>query len=285
MGNVGLMVRNSFNSLHQRLGNSIGRGKKRASNNERKETFMFNRLKLITAIIIFTMSFITSNVAVSEEADSTKVFRGYFMIGGTAFDIEPLNSRLKTKGYTEFSDEFFSIGGGFFHKASGRVLVGVEGHLLIGEEKTSVIGSKSYSSSALGGYGFLNTGYLMVENDFLDLYPVLGIGIGGIGFKIGQSSFDDIVDNPHGAANLNTFSFLLNFALGADYKIKLPKNGTDESFLVIGLRGGYALSLYDCGWFMDEFSLSGDPEGGIGGPYLRITIGGGPISKNRLPRR
>lgn len=236
------------------------------------------KLKSITILIILAF-FISIGDVVSEEADSTKVFRGYGMIGGTSFDIDPLNSRLKTKGYTEFSDEFFSIGGGFFRKASGRVLVGVEGHLLVGEEKSSVISSKSYSSSAIGGYGFLNTGYLMVENDFLDLYPVLGIGIGGIHIKIGQSSFDDILDNPQGAANLNTFSFLLNFALGADYKIKLPENGTGESFLVIGLRGGYALSLYDSGWFMDEFSLAGDPEGGISGPYLRLTIGGGPISK------
>ena len=242
---------------------------------------MSTKLKSITTLIVL-LFFISIGDAVSEEADSTKVFRGYFMAGGTAFDIDPLNSRLKTKGYTEFSDKFFSIGGGFFNKASGRVLVGAEGHLLVGEEKTSVIGSKSFSSSAIGGYGFLNTGYLMVENDFLDLYPVLGIGFGGIDFKIGQSSFDDILDNPQSAANLNTFSLLLNLALGADYKIKLPENGTDESFLVIGLRGGYALSLYDSGWFMDEFSLSGDPEGGIGGPYLRITIGGGPISKNRL---
>ena len=239
---------------------------------------MIKVLKSITTMIILVF-FISISDVVSEEADSTKVFRGHFMAGGTAFDFDPLNSRLKTKGYTEFSEEFFSIGGGFFHKASGRVLVGVEGHLLVGEEKSSVIGSKSYSSSAIGGYGFLNTGYLMVENDFLDLYPVLGIGIGGIGFKIGQSSFDDILDDPQGAANLNTFSFLLNFALGADYKIKLPEDGTNESFLVIGLRGGYALSLFDSGWFMDEFSLSDDPEGGISGPYVRITIGGGPIAK------
>jgi hypothetical protein len=251
---------------------------------QRKEIVMSDKLKSITTLI-FLMFVISIGDVAGEEADSTKVFRGYFMIGGTAFDIDPLNSRLKTKGYTEFSDEFFSIGGGFFRKASDRVLVGAEGNLLVGEEKSSVIGSNNYSSSAIGGYGFLNTGYLVVENDFLDLYPVIGIGIGGIDFKIGQSSFDDILDNPQGAANLNTFSFLPNFALGADYKIKLPENGTDESFLVLGLRGGYALSLYDRGWFMDEFSLSGDPEGGIGGPYLRITIGGGPISKNRLHGR
>ena len=243
---------------------------------ERKETVMIKVLKSITTLIVLVL-FISIGDVASEEADSTKVFRGYFMIGGTTFDIDLLNSRLTTKGYTEFSDEFFSIGGGLFSKASGRVLVGVEGHLLVGEEQSSIIGSKRYSSSAIGGYGFLNTGYLMVENDFLDLYPILGIGIGGIGFKIGQSSFDDILDDPQGAANLNTFSFLLNLALGADYKIKLPENGTDENFLVIGLRGGYALSLFDSGWFMDEYSLSGDPEGGISGPYFRITIGGGPI--------
>lgn len=240
---------------------------------------MSTGLKSIAASIVL-LFFISVGNAVSEEADSTKVFRGYFMAGGTAFDLDPLNARLQTKGYTEFSDEFFSIGGGFFKKASESFLVGVEGHLLVGEEKSSVIGSKQYSSSAIGGYGFLNTGYLVVENDFLDLYPVLGIGIGGMQFSIGQSSFDDILDNPQGTPDLNTFSVLLNFALGADYKIRLAENRSDERFLVLGLRGGYALSIHDSGWFMDEFSLSGDPEGGIGGPYVRVTIGGGPI-KNR----
>ena len=239
---------------------------------------MNNQLKTISILSLLVFCISIGDV-VSEEADSTKVYRGYFMIGGTEFDIAPLNSRLKTKGYTEFSEEFFSIGGGLFYKPAGRFLVGVEGNLLIGDEKSSVISGKSYSSSAIGGYGFLNTGYLVVENDFLDLYPVLGIGIGGISFKIGQSSFEDILDNPYGAANLTTYSLMMNFALGADYKIKLPDNGIDKSFLVIGLRGGYALSIYDSGWFMDEFSLSGDPDGGISGPYLRITIGGGPISK------
>lgn len=232
--------------------------------------------KSIIALILLAL-FIPAGNAVSQESNMSEVYRAHFMIGGTTFDLDPLNDRLKSAGYSSFPDQFFTIGGGFFNKATDRVLVGVEGHLLVGEGKSSVIGGKEYSSSAIGGYGFLNSGLLVVENEILDLYPVLGIGFGGIRCKIGQSAFDDILAAPHGAANLNTFSFMLNLALGADFKVRIPDGGPGESFFVIGLRGGYALPFYDSGWYMDEFSLSGAPDGGIGGPYGRITIGGGPI--------
>ncbi len=236
---------------------------------------MFNRLKVITAMIIFSVSFIVSTNAISEEVNSEKEIRGYFMTGGSSLDIDALNSRLGAKGYSEFSDGFFSIGGGYFQKESGKFLTGFEGHLLIGEQNSSVIGGKSYSTSAIGGYGFLNTGYLILENDRLDIYPILGIGFGGMGVKIGHTSFDNILDNPQRSASINTFSFLLNLALGTDYKINLSGDDNKVSFLIIGLRGGYAFAPFKSGWYMDEFSLSDDPAGGIEGPYFRLTIGGG----------
>lgn len=236
---------------------------------------MFNRLRVITTMIIFGVSFIVSGTAVSEETKPEREVRGYFMAGGTAFDLDPLNSRLGAKGYSEFSGDLFSVGGGFFTRVSDKVLTGFEGHLLVGEEKSSVIDGKRYSSFLIGGYGFFNTGYLMIENDKVDVFPIFGIGFGGVGVRIGQSSFDDILDNPHRAAMLSTFSFLVNLGLGADYKIALPGDTADVRFLILGVRGGYAFAPFKSGWYMDDISLSGDPEGGIEGPYVRLTIGGG----------
>ncbi len=101
--------------------------------------------------------------------------------------------------------------------------------------------------------------------------------------KIVQTSFDNILDNPHSFPNLSTYSFLLNFAIGTDYKIKLSGDETEESFFIVGLRGGYAFSPFKSGWYQDEFKLTGAPDGGFNGPYVCLTLGGaGKISLNKI---
>ncbi|MFC1692730.1 hypothetical protein ACFL1R_04415 [Candidatus Latescibacterota bacterium] len=235
---------------------------------------MFNRLRVIIVMIIFSVSFIFSSEPVCEEEKQKHDFKGYFMIGGSTLDIDALNSRLGNKGYSELSDTFLSIGGGGLIKGSDKVLLGFEGQMLIGGQESSVIGSENYSLRIIGGYGFLNTGYLVYSSDRLDLFPILGIGFGGMGMKIVQTSFDNILDNPHSFTTLSTYSFLLNFAIGTNYKIKLSGDETEKKFFIVGLRGGYAFSPFKSGWYQDEFELTGAPDGGINGPYVRLTIGG-----------
>ncbi len=241
---------------------------------------MLNRLTVVTAMIIFSVIIISSGEAVCEEEKQKLDFRGYFMIGGSTLDIDALNSRLGNKGYSELSDTFTSIGGGGFIKVSDKVLLGLEGQVHIGGQESSVIGSNNYSSRIIGGHVFFNTGYLVYSSDHLDLFPILGIGLGGMGIKIVQTSFDNILDNPHSFPNLSTYSFLLNFAIGTDYKIKLSGEETEEKFFIVGLRGGYAFSPLKSGWYQDEFKLTGAPDGGFIGPYVCLTLGG--IGKKSL---
>ena len=240
---------------------------------------MFSRLKVFLAVLIVSVSTITSGEAISKEMKYDNDFRGYFMGGGATLDLGALNSRFGDKGYSEFSENFTSFGGGLFHNVSNKFLFGIEGHLLIGEQESSVIGGKSYSSSIYGGYGFFNTGYLVFTNDRCDIFPILGIGFGGLGVAIGQTSFDNILDNPTGTAHITNGCFLLNLGIGTDYKINVSGSGPEINFLVIGLRGGYTLSPFDSGWYMGDFSLKNDPDGGIKGLYFRITFGGGKIKK------
>jgi hypothetical protein len=233
---------------------------------------MFNKLLVMCAVILFSVSVIFAGDAVCDEE---KEMRGYFSIGGTTIDLDDLNTRLNNKGYSEPSDGLFSIGGGIFQKVSPNVLFGVEGGFLIGDQADSDIGGKKYSSSILGGYGLLNTAILAYESDNFEVYPVFGMGLGGINVKVGQSSFDAILDNPQRAASMGTMSFLLNVGLETDWKIALSGDNSNDDFFYIGLRGGYLFAPFSSGWYMDEMSLTGDPDGGMTGPYLRLTIGGG----------
>jgi hypothetical protein len=46
--------------------------------------------------------------------------------------------------------------------------------------------------------------------------------------------------------------------------------------LLIGLRAGYLLAPPNARWDFYDRLVTGGPSASIGGPYLRITIGGGP---------
>ena len=204
---------------------------------------------------------------------------GYSMFGWGTLDIEALNSRLESKGYSSMSDNFFSVGGGGHGIINNKVIIGGEGHTLLGEEITS----GNYKNSINVGYGFFNVGYIVYSKKQLRLYPLLGIGGGGINLKIKEKpvslSFDDVLNDPERSVELSTGGFLLSFAVGMDYLLLLGGDEEGEGGLVFGLRAGYTLSPFKRGWEMDEIEISGAPDIGITGPFIRLMFGGGGFEK------
>jgi len=202
---------------------------------------------------------------------------GYFMVGSSIMDIKALNSRLEGKGYPALSDKFISSGGGG-HGIIGRMIIGGEGHGLIGKEVTS----ESYEISIGAGYGFFNVGYIVYSTGNLRVYPLLGVGGGGMELRIvekGSLSFDETLDNPKRMAVLSTGGFLLQFALGVDYLLKLGGNEKGRGGLVFGIRLGYLLAPIKGGWSMDGIDISDAPRVGITGPHILLTLGGGGIGR------
>ena len=204
---------------------------------------------------------------------------GYFMFGWSTLDIEALNSRLESKGYSSMSDNFFSFGGGGHGIIKNRVIIGGEGHGLLVEEVTS----GNYKNSVNVGYGFFNVGYIVYTKKQLRLYPLLGLGGGGMNLKIREKpvslSFDDILNDPERSVELSTGGFLLSFAVGMDYLLILGKDEEEKGGLVFGLRAGYILSPFKSGWKMDEIEISGAPDMDITGPFIRLMFGGGGFEK------
>jgi len=235
---------------------------------------------IVSLIIVAVTSFLLVNIAQGQEirASAKKEGRkmGYFMFGGNIIDIKTLNSKLKNKGYSELSDNFISLGGGS-HRIINRVIIGGEGHRLIGREVTS----KGYRTSIDIGYGFFNSGYILYSVSDLRIYPLLGLGGGGMNLNIVEKdspSFDEILTNPKRGATLSTGGFLLNLAVGADYLLKLAEDEEGRGGLIFGLRAGYIFAPIKGDWEMDGIGISGGPQAAITGPYIRIMIGGGGIA-------
>jgi len=199
---------------------------------------------------------------------------GYAMFGMGMLDIENLNTRLQASGYGSISDNFSSFGGGG-HAIVDRFIIGGEGNVLLGKETSS----GEYKFSMTASYGFFNLGYIIYRIQDLNIYPLLGIGGGGISLKIAEQgtapAFDEILENPRRSSELSTSAFLINLAIGADYLLELGKKEKERGGLVFGLRAGYTFALFKDDWYMNENQVPGAPELGITGPYIRFMFGGG----------
>ncbi len=235
---------------------------------------MNNRILILTAAFVAIFSLQMSGTALAENCLADKDFRVYLNLGGSTIDIDPLNTRLASKGYSEFSDGFGTAGIGAYIKGTGRFLIGLEAAGLAGERTSFTLGSDHYSSRLYGGYGFLNAGYIVFSSKRFEVFPLVGVGFGKVNMKFGKTSFDEILDNPQNETYITTYGMLLNASLQTDFKIWASKGDSGMKSITLGIRGGYIGTPFEAGWYQNEFELSGAPDGGITGSYFAIVLGG-----------
>lgn len=209
--------------------------------------------------------------------------KGYFLFGSGKFEVGDLSLALEDKGYSSVSrsplnglaDSFISFGLGS-HGVVNGVLIGWELNGLTSRETTTSTGS--YRTALTGGYGFFNVGYLTYSMNGLDIYPMLGIGGGGLSLKLAARrtlSFDQILADPEQSVELKTGGFLLNPALGLDYMLSLSSAEKREGGVVLGLRVGYVLAPLKGAWRMDGADVVGGPQASVAGPYVHLVVGMG----------
>lgn len=226
-------------------------------------------------VILGLLCFPSHLVLAQEDAPVKGIGMGYSMFGSSVLDLSAINSRLKNHGYSTMADNFFSVGGGGHAIINNRLIIGGEGHSLLGEENVS----NMYKSSLIGGYGLFDVGYVVFNKSQLRVYPMLGIGGGGMTLKIRQKptslSFNDVLNNPERGVELSTSGFLLSFAIGADYLLLIGGDEHGKGGFVFGIRAGYTLSPFQHDWMLDELELSDAPKTEITGPFITVMFGGG----------
>ena len=132
-----------------------------------------------------------------------------------------------------------------------------------------------------GGYGCFDIRYLVYSKKGLNVYPLLGLGGGGLSFKVAEvstPSFADLLENPKRNVELNYGGFLVNVSLGVDYLIKFAEDETGAGGLIIGFQAGYMLAPFTHDWKIDKNDVTGGPDIGFNGPYVKIMFGGGGMS-------
>ncbi len=197
--------------------------------------------------------------------------RGFFMIGAEYMDLDELNTVLAQHNYPQFDDYFLTLGGGGLAVRNNFVLGG-EGHALLQSAKTQA--GEQFRTSVMGGYGMFDAGYQVVHTRHVAIYPLLGIGGGGITLSIRQRAtldFNDVLVDPGRGVQLTNGELLVGGALGADWLISSGNRGG----FMLGLRAGYNYAPLEADWRFGENNVAGGPQSGLTGAYVRVSIGGG----------
>ncbi|GBD03418.1 hypothetical protein HRbin19_00700 [bacterium HR19] len=243
---------------------------------------ILNKSKSIIFSVIAMVVFSFPNLLYAQETGQADKIGGvaYFILGGKILNLSSLNTRLESKGYPKISNNFISLGGGG-HFAVKRFIIGGEGHGFFSKETENI----GYRASVGGGYGFFNIGYIVYRTEGLNVYPLLGLGGGAMTLELVEKaispSFDDLLSNPRGQANLSVGGFLINLAVGLDYFLALRRGERGEGGLDFGLRLGYIFSPFMGSWRMSGAGVSGGPSVAPTGPFIRLTIGGGGFGEEK----
>lgn len=195
------------------------------------------------------------------------------MVGRSVLDLDDLNATLEDAGYANVDDSFISFGGAGYGIV-GRVIVGGEGQALAGDDATS----GSYVTSIEAGYGLFDLGYLLVSSGGLNLYPMIGVGAGGMSLRIrerGEPSFDEVLADPRRGSELSNWGLLVSLDLGADYLVVLGEDNEGAGGIALGVRVGYTFAPYTSEWSLEDTEIPEGPDVGITGPHVRLMIGGG----------
>lgn len=145
-------------------------------------------LATIVAAVLLYPSFSQAQEA---DAGTLREGRGYVTVGLGVLDLGSLNDRMGLNGYPAFPDRMLAIGGGG-HAIRDRWLLGGEGRALIGRTKDATRANQNDELSLTGGAGFFNLGYLIVKRRELHVYPLLGLGAGGIQMKITERASPNV---------------------------------------------------------------------------------------------
>jgi len=201
--------------------------------------------------------------------------RGFFQVGYMRLSMDDLNTALAGGGLPSMDEDHLTLGGAGYG-ARGRFLIGGEGHALLGRRETTAGGARQVTVS--GGYGMFRIGYLAVTRDAFDIYPLFGIGGGGMSLMIAERSaptFDQVIADPETSSTLASAMFVLDVAAGANFRITLGDNEDGVGGILLGVQAGYSFSPAQSGWTLDGTNdVAGGPDLKIQGPYVRLSIGG-----------
>ncbi|NLP02380.1 MAG: hypothetical protein GX089_07795 [Fibrobacter sp.] len=231
-----------------------------------------NRSRFLPLLFVFSLVFTTSAQIHRWRGDSlpTNLILRHYLMGGVSWiDVDQLNSRLDGLDLTGFSSYNLSLGYGW-DMIYDRVMTGGNIEALLWR-KNSDDGTRA---GFWAGRININTGFQVLSQENLFLYPILGLGLGIASLWVGpdQVPFGTAVNSPS-PDNLWQFSIVIN--LGAGFDVKLPAWRKFNNSIV-GIRAGYFFDpVRSTDWRKGGSEVTGGPDVNLQGPYIQAILGKG----------
>jgi len=223
------------------------------------------------SLVIFISVFV---FALANSQDHFYGGLGYFNAGVNFLNFDKLNKVLSDNGLAQFGNGVVSLGGGGFFIVN-NVMIGGEGFSFLSQKKDK----ENYRSIISGGAGFFKLGYILHQRNNFQIYPMIGIGGGGLDLKVidkTERNFNNAISERKDF-NASFSALVFDVSVGAD--LKLGKYG----YFILGVKTGYLFSPVVGKWKAgNEVDLKEGPEQGINGFYLKVSIGGGGGAKVKL---
>jgi|GEM_PF-2270686 len=228
----------------------------------------------ITTVLILIMGLTLNAQEDSKEYTKKITNRMFFSMGTTFSDYDDLNSSLSQFGYPELSENTFIIGCSSF-KIMKKFIHGAEIHAIMGDRADG----NNYDVSLKGISGKLNFGYILFEPGNFDLFPHIGLGASSLVLNmdrdIGQSSYDDIIQDPDDGADLYRTGFIADIGFNIHYTVDFMKKKERMGNMVFGFSAGYMFDPFERKWIVNGEKLNNGPELKHNNLYVKITIGKG----------
>lgn len=220
--------------------------------------------------------------ASAEPSFDLDVFQGakaYYQPGFSFLDTGPLNQAITPAGYPNYSNTFITQGGGV-QVMLDRIVIGGSGFGLSGFRATS---GKGETLAVSGGYGLLNLGYVIYRQKQFSLYPMIGIGSGGIKVSasealnklFGFSATSDVYE-------MQSSQIVMDLGLAADYLIDFNADRRNATGLSVGLKLGYVFVPSPPQWEAGGRAVGGAlPSASVQGPYFSLSLGAGTARERR----
>lgn len=237
-----------------------------------------DRRSLCAALVRMGTLLCLAGPARADSGDGFLGGKGWFGIGWAGLDIDPLRDELVAAGYPRLSSDFLSLGGGGYFMW-GRLLLGGHGDGYISDDREVTRLTGPYEITLTGGSGFFDVGYAIVRSGGLDLAPMIGLGGGGYLLEIEDRdsvTFGQVLQDPGRSSHLAIGGFLIDFAASLEYHFRFGDDGDDEAHggPLVGIRAGYTIAPWVSDWTLERREISGGPEVGVEGPYVRVVVGG-----------
>jgi hypothetical protein len=221
--------------------------------------------------IIVLFSFLLLNVPSLSFSQENEIGGG---VGGM-FGVNMINMN-------DLNDEFLKEGLGSINPE--KMFFGGLGYIIYNKFVLSPEGGVFWQTSNLedvelkynGGLGFLNFGYLILEEPNSRGYPFIGIGYGKSSMEF-SGSFTPFEFGEHSIKNKDIVDFntlLINLGFSVHFLINFSKNENRKGGIMAGLRAGYILTMGEKKWKIEGTEIKNGPNATFNGVYVRLMVGG-----------